>query len=142
MKKGLICGTCNYIAINGVAPETCPVCHSPKEVFSEKDIIKTAEDEGATEKHVPVIKIIKTCGLIGEGCTDVHVKIGEVPHPMEQEHYIVFVDLYVDKEYVERVSLTPKLNPAVCAHLKASSGKLTAIEFCNQHGHWINEADI
>jgi len=140
--NGLICKTCNYVAINGTAPDTCPVCHSPKEVFEEKDAIKTSEDEGSTEKHVPVIKVVKQCGLIGEGCTDVNAKIGEVPHPMETEHSIQFVDFYVDKEYVGRVSLTPNLNPAVGAHLKSSSGKLTVIEFCNLHGHWISESDI
>jgi len=140
--NGLVCKTCGYIAINGTAPDKCPVCQSPKEVFEDKDVIMTAENEGPKEKHVPVIKVVKQCGLIGEGCTDVHAKIGEVPHPMEEDHYIVFIDFYVDKEFVERVHLTPSLNPAAGAHLKASSGKLTAIEFCNKHGYWINEVDL
>lgn len=140
--KGLVCGTCGYIAINGAAPENCLVCKSPKEVFSEQDVIKTSEDEGPGEKHVPIIKVVKQCGLIGDGCTDVHVKVGEVTHPMEDDHYITFIDFYVDKEFVERVQLTPKCNPAAGAHIKASSGKLTAIELCNKHGYWINEADL
>ncbi len=140
--KGLVCGTCGYIAINGSAPEKCPVCQSPKSAFVEKDVIKTIKDEGPKEKHVPVIKVVKQCGLIGEGCTDIHVKIGEVTHPMEPEHFIKFVDFYIDKEWVERVHLTPKLNPAACAHIKANNGKLTAIELCNVHGYWINEADL
>lgn len=140
--EGLICGVCGYVAINGAAPDNCPVCMALKEVFEKKDVIMTAEDEGPGEKHVPVLKVVKTCGLIGDGCTDVHAKIGEVPHPMEPDHYIVFVDFYVDKEWVERVHLSPSLNPAAGAHVKADSGKLTAIEFCNVHGYWINEVDI
>ena len=138
--KGNICGTCGWVALEDI-PDTCPVCHSPKDVFSEKDI-KTKDDEGSTEKHVPVITVVKTCGLMGDGCTDVHVKVGDTPHPMEAEHSIQWVDLYVDKQFVYRAHLTPECNPAAAAHIKASSGKLTAIEFCNLHGHWINEADI
>ena len=139
--KGNICGTCGYVALEDI-PDTCPVCHSPKEVFNEQDKIKTTEDEGSTEKHVPVIKVVKTCGLMGDGCTDIHVKIGETPHPMEAEHSIQWVDFYVDNKFVARTSLTPNCNPAAAVHIKANSGKLTAIEFCNLHGHWINEADI
>jgi len=140
--NSLICKTCGYVSINGTAPDKCPVCQSPKEVFEEKDIIQTSESEGSTEKHIPVIKVVKTCGLIGEGCTDVHVKVGETAHPMESEHFIAFVDFYVDKEWVSRAHLSPALNPAAGAHVKASSGKLTAIELCNVHGYWINEIDL
>src|SRR3989338_6728923 len=138
--KGFICKVCGYAAINGKAPEKCPVCQTT--AFEEKDIIKTAKDEGPKEKHVPVIKIVKKCGLIGEGCTDINVKIGEVSHPMLPEHFIVFVDFYVDNEWVERVHLSPQLNPAAGAHIKASAGKVTAIEFCNLHGYWVNEAGL
>ncbi len=140
--KGLVCGTCGYIALNGTAPDKCPVCQSPKEVFEEKDVIKTKEDEGAGEKHVPILNVVKTCGLMGEGCMDVHAKIGEVEHPMEPDHYIVFVDFYVDNEWVSRTHLSPNLKPAAAIHLKAKTGKITAIELCNQHGYWINDADL
>lgn len=139
--KGFICGTCGYVAF-GEAPEKCPVCNSPKNVFQEKDVIQTAENEGPKEKHVPVIKVVKQCGLVGEGCTDVHVKIGDTLHPMEPEHFIVFADFYVDKKWVSRVHLSPNCNPAASAHIKASSGKLTVIELCNVHGYWINETDL
>jgi len=139
--EGFVCGVCGHVEFDK-APEKCPVCKSPKTAFQEKDVIKTAKDEGPKEKHVPVIKIVKTCGLIGEGCTDVHVKIGEVPHPMEPEHFITWVDLYVNKKWVERIILTPDCNPAASAHIKASSGKVTVIELCNIHGYWINEADL
>ncbi len=138
--KEQICKTCNYVALGGV-PEVCPVCHSPKEVFSEGEI-HNSESEGATEKHVPQITVVKTCGLMGDGCTDVHARIGTTPHPMEEEHSIKSVDFYVDKKFVARANLTPSCNPAAAMHLKASLGKLTIIEFCNLHGHWFNEADI
>ena len=139
--NGFICGTCGYIAFDE-APEKCPLCGSPKSVFKEQDIIKTAEDEGPKEKHVPIIKVVKKCGLVGKGCTDVHVRIGDILHPMEPAHFIVFVDFYVDRKVVSRVRLTADSNPAASAHIKAGSGKLTVMEFCNIHGYWVNEADL
>ena len=139
--KGFVCGTCGYVAFDE-APDKCPVCMSPKDVFKESDAIQTAENEGPKEKHVPVINVVKKCGLVGEGCTDVHVKIGETLHPMEQEHYIVFADFYVDKKWVCRVHLSPDCNPAASAHIKPSSGKLTVVELCNKHGYWMNETDL
>lgn len=138
--KGLVCKVCGFISINGAAPEKCPVCGAPKTSFEEKeDAIKTSQDEiKLSEKHTPVITVVKVCGLIPEGCQDVHVKVGEVQHPMLAEHYIAHLDFYLDKEFLSRVILTPeKLNPAAALHLKAKTGKLTVIELCNVHGAWI-----
>ncbi|MFH1868462.1 MAG: desulfoferrodoxin family protein [Candidatus Omnitrophota bacterium] len=146
--KGIVCKVCGYIAINGIAPDVCPVCHAPKTAFEEKEgAIKTAADSAnlteAEKKHIPAITVVKKCGLIPEGCQDVHVKVGDIQHPMLAEHYILHIDFYLDKEFMARVILTPgKLNPAAALHLKAESGKLTAIEFCTIHGAWINETDL
>jgi superoxide reductase len=86
---------------------------------------------------------VKKCGLIPKGCQDVHVKIGEIQHPMEQKHYIMNIDFYIDNEFISRVKLTPeKLNPAAALHLKVQNGKLTAIDLCNLHGAWIKETDL
>lgn len=139
--KGFVCATCGHIEFEG-APEKCPVCMSPKDMFEEKDIIKTAEDEGPKEKHVPVIDIGNKCRFVDEGCTDVHVKIGETIHPMEEDHFIVWVDFYTDKKWVCRVHLSPACTPIAAAHIKPVSGNVTVIEFCNQHGHWINDEGI
>ena len=146
--KGFVCKVCGFISINGKAPENCPVCHAPKTAFQEKeDAIKTPQDpNNLTElekKHIPVITIVKKCGLIPEGCQDVHAKIGEIQHPMQPEHYIVHIDFYIDNEFISRMILTPdKLNPAAALHLKVTSGKFTAIELCNLHGAWIKEVDL
>lgn len=143
--KGLVCKVCGYISINGSAPDRCPVCGAPKTAFEDKaDAIKTAKDEATlSEKHTPVITVVKKCGLIPDGCVDVHAKIGSVVHPMLAEHYITDIDFYLDNEFLSRVKLTPeKLNPAAALHLKASSGKLTVIEHCNKHGAWIAEQNL
>ena len=145
--KGFVCKVCMYISIDGSAPDKCPVCGSPKTAFEEKDVIKTPQDpKNLTElekKHVPVILVVKKCGLIPEGCVDVHVKMGEIIHPMEVDHYITHIDFYIDKGFIARIHLSPeKLNPAGALHLKATSGKLTALENCNKHGFWIKEVSL
>lgn len=143
--KGFVCKVCWFISINGAAPNKCPVCGAPKTSFEEKEnAIKTSQDEiTLSEKHTPVITLVKKCGLIPEGCQDVHVKIGEVQHPMLTEHYIAHIDFYIDNEFISRVILTPgKLNPAAALHLKAEEGKLSVIELCNLHGAWIKETNI
>ncbi|MCQ9208762.1 MAG: hypothetical protein NG712_05230 [Omnitrophica bacterium] len=146
--KGYVCKICKFVSINGSAPDKCPVCAAPKSAFEEKDdAIKTAQDSNnlteAEKKHIPVITLVRKCGLIPEGCQDVHVKMGEIQHPMQPEHYIMHIDFYIDKEFISRVVLTPdKLNPAAALHLKASSGELNVIELCNLHGAWINETEL
>jgi superoxide reductase len=141
--KGFICDHCGYVSINGSVPESCPVCFTTK--FTEKeDALKIASDEAdKSEKHSPVIVVNKQCGLIPEGCIDVHVKVGSVLHPMEKEHYIVWIDFYLDNEFISRVSLTPeKVNPGAGLHLKVNSGKITVVEHCNLHGSWISEKEL
>jgi len=146
--KGLVCKVCGFIAIDGVGPDNCPVCNAPKTAFQEKEnAIKTPQDAGnlteLEKKHLPVITVVKTCGLIPEGCHDVHVKLGEIQHPMQDDHYIMHIDFYIDNKFIARVHLTPaKLNPAAALHLKAGEGKLAAVAFCNLHGAWINEQDL
>jgi superoxide reductase len=135
--KGFICAKCGHVAFDE-APERCPVCMAPKEAFEEKDAIKTIEDEGPGEKHVPVIEVKEKCTL-SEGCKDIHVKVGDVLHPMEADHHIVWIDFYVDRKWVARSHLTPECNPAASLHLKIEPENLIVIEFCNLHGHWIGE---
>jgi len=145
--KTYVCKVCGYRSINGRAPEKCPVCGAPKSSFEEKnDAIKApADPKNLTElekKHIPVILVLKKCGLI-EGCTDVHVKMGEILHPMEAKHFITHIDFYLDKEFLSRIILTPeKLNPAGALHLKANKGTLTAVELCNIHGAWMKEVTL
>lgn len=143
--KGIVCRVCGFISINGNAPEKCPVCGASKTSFEEKEnAIRTSQDEvNLSEKHTPVITVVKKCGIVSEGCKDVHVKVGEVTHPMLKEHYIGIIDFYLDNDFLARLHLVPeKLNPAGALHLKVESGKLSVIEHCNLHGAWIKETNI
>lgn len=146
--KGNVCTVCGYVAINGKTPDACPVCWAPKDKFEEKqdalktDQVKTEKGE-SEEKHIPAITIVKKCGLIPEGCVDVHVRVGKILHPMLKEHWIGKIDFYLNDEFISRVQLSPEVtNPAAGLHLKIKSGKLSVIEHCNLHGAWIKEENI
>ncbi len=141
----LICGICGHIAF-GSAPDNCPVCGASKNNFSQNDTVfedaMEKSKEGAV-KHIPSVTVNKTCGLVPENtCWDVIVRVGETLHPMEEKHFIQWIDCYVDDKYVSRIQLTPGTNPAVIFHLKAAGSKVKIVEMCNLHGHWQAEADL
>lgn len=80
----------------------------------------------APERHIPVIE--------KEG-NNIIVKIGELPHPMVEEHHICFIELFVwDKIYRKflEVADEPKAVFEVCADID----DLGAREYCNVHGLW------
>jgi superoxide reductase len=80
--------------------------------------------DAAKEKHVPVVE--KTA----EGFK---VKVGSVAHPMEEKHYIEWVEVIVDgKAY--RQFLNPGEAPEATFEMKAD--QITAREFCTLHGLW------
>jgi superoxide reductase len=80
--------------------------------------------DAAKEKHVPVVE--KTAG-------GYLVKVGEVAHPMEEKHYIEWIELMADgKAY--RQFLKPGAAPE--AVFKIDADQVTAREYCNLHGLW------
>lgn len=140
-----LCKVCGYVAF-GDAPDKCPVCHAPKTSFEQKNnlFIESAEkSKEASIKHIPSIKVVKTCGIIPEEtCTDVIVRIGEKLHPMEEAHYIMNIDCYVDGKFASRVMLSPLTWASAVFHIKATGKKVTIVEHCNIHGFWMAEADL
>lgn len=142
--KVFICQTCGHIEFNS-APEACPVCASPKDKFDKNDNIFRESEEKSKEaavKHIPDVNINRNCVLIPDGaCTDILVRIGKTIHPMEEKHFIQFIDCYVDEVYSGRAMFSPKSSlPAACFHLKVRGGKVTIVENCNIHGYWMAEA--
>ncbi len=83
--------------------------------------------DAAREKHVPVIE--KTA-------TGFKVKVGEVAHPMLDNHYIEWIELIADGK-VYRQYLNPGETPEAEFCVKAAT--VTAREFCNLHGQWKTE---
>lgn len=111
-----ICGNIVEVLHTGIGQLVC--CGQPMKLFEE-----TGQDEGK-EKHVPVIE--KTAA----GIT---VKVGSIPHPMEEGHYIEWIDINADGR-VCRKFLKPGDAPE--AEFKVSTGEIGARTYCNVHGLW------
>jgi superoxide reductase len=141
--KIFICQVCGHIEFNS-APENCPVCFAKK--FTQNDSVFEESMEKSSEgavKHIPDVKINKECGLIPESaCTDILVRIGETLHPMMENHFIQWIDCYLDEKYVSRIMLTPDMNPSVVFHLKTEGSKVTIVENCNIHGYWKTDTNL
>lgn len=140
-----VCKVCGHIEFDSV-PEKCPVCFDSKIQFQQNnDIFKESEEKSkeAAPKHIPAIKVVKECGLIPEEpCTDILVRIGEKLHPMTAEHFIEFIDCYIDGKYVSRTMLTPGVWASSVFHIKESGSKVTIVQHCNIHGWWKSEANF
>lgn len=92
---------------------------------NEKMVLLTENTtDAAQEKHVPVIEI---------GADSITVKVGSVPHPMLDEHYIEWIELIADGK-VYREHLQPGATPQ--ATFPVIANQVTAREYCNLHGHW------
>lgn len=85
--------------------------------------------DAAREKHVPVIE--KTA-------SGYKVKIGSVAHPMEEKHFIEWVELSDSEGRVYRKQLRPGDAPEA-EFLMPASSSVTAREHCNIHGLWKGE---
>lgn len=114
-----ICGNIVEVLHSGAAPLVC--CNQKMKLMEENTV------DAAKEKHVPVIEI-------GDG--RITVRVGSVAHPMEESHYIEWIELLADgKAY--RQFLHPGEKPE--AVFPISAQKVTAREYCNLHGHWKAE---
>lgn len=100
--------------------EPCSITCCGKDVT----VLQANAVDAATEKHVPVIE--KT----GAG---IKVTVGSVPHPMEDKHYIEWIELLGDgKSY--RQFLRPGQLPQ--AMFPVVADEVSAREHCNLHGLW------
>ncbi|MBZ2170653.1 MAG: desulfoferrodoxin [Desulfovibrio sp.] len=86
--------------------------------------MKEGTSDGAKEKHVPVIE--KTA-------TGYKVKVGSVAHPMEETHWIEWIELIADGRSYTRF-LKPGDAPEAEFCIQAT--EVSAREYCNLHGHW------
>jgi len=113
-----VCGNMVEIVKESVGELSC--CGQPIELLEERQL-----DVGP-EKHIPIIE---------KDGDKIVVKVGEVPHPMVEEHYICFVELVVgDKIY--RESLKPGDEPEAVFEVCADINDLRAREYCSVHGLW------
>jgi desulfoferrodoxin-like iron-binding protein len=142
--KIFICKICGHLEFTN-APDTCPVCGAPGEDFTQDDnvfIESRKKSPEAEVKHIPFVTVKRECVTIPEdSCTDLSIRIGKTMHPMVDNHFIRFIDVYRDIKYVQRIQLMPDgVFPAGCVHLKENSGNFKIVENCNIHGYW--EMDV
>lgn len=110
------CGNIIEVMHGGDGELVC--CGEPMKRMVENTV------DAAKEKHVPVIE--KVSGGI-------KVKVGSVAHPMEDKHYIEWIEIIADgKAY--RQFLKPGENPEASFSIIADN--IQAREYCNIHGLW------
>ncbi len=111
-----ICGNIVEVLHGGEMDMRC--CGSPMKLYKENTV------DAAKEKHVPVI---------GKTSDGFKVKVGEVAHPMEENHYIEWVQVIANGK-VYRQFLNPGEGPE--AEFKIDADQVSAREYCNLHGLW------
>jgi superoxide reductase len=111
-----VCGNIVEVLHEGAGELVC--CGQPMILREENTV------DAAKEKHVPVVE--KTTG-------GSKVKVGSVAHPMEEKHYIEWIEVIADgKAY--RQFLKPGEAPEAVFNIEA--GEVTAREYCSLHGLW------
>jgi superoxide reductase len=111
-----VCGNIVEVLHEGAGELVC--CGQPMTLLVANTV------DAAKEKHVPVIE--KTAN-------GVTVKVGSAPHPMEEKHYIEWIEIIADgKAY--RQFLKPGDAPEATFDIQAN--KIDAREHCNIHGLW------
>lgn len=111
-----VCGNIVEVLHGGKGQLVC--CDQPMKLMVENTV------DAAKEKHVPVVE--KADGGF-------RVKVGSVPHPMEEKHYIEWVEIMADGK-VYRQFLKPGDKPEAFFRIEANS--VTPREYCNIHGLW------
>ncbi len=114
-----VCG--NIIEVMHPGAQALVCCDQPMNLMEENT------KDAATEKHVPVIEKVNG---------GYKVTVGSVPHPMEEKHYIEWIELIAGDEV-----LTAFLKPGAApeAVFKTDATSVTAREYCNIHGHWSSK---
>ncbi|OGP57621.1 MAG: desulfoferrodoxin [Deltaproteobacteria bacterium RBG_13_61_14] len=111
-----VCGNIVELMHEGKGELVC--CGQPMKLFQENTV------DATKEKHVPVLE--KTA-------KGFKVKVGSVAHPMEEKHYIEWVQVIADGK-VYRQFLKPGGKPE--AEFCIQADQVAAREYCNLHGLW------
>ena len=116
------CGVCgNIVEVLHVGGGALVCCGRPMDMLAENTT------DAATEKHVPVIE---------QDEAGIKVRVGQVAHPMDQSHYIEWIEVIADDRVCRRF-LSPGDVPEAVFHVQG--GQITARAFCNLHGLWKAE---
>ncbi len=123
-KKLYKCVKCGAVLEALIPCECAPNClNCCGEPMTE---VMAASVDAAREKHVPVVTQMAPQG--------VKVTVGSVAHPMTEEHYIVWIEVF-NGSCLARKYLRPGEAPTAefCVPYKRG---LVARAYCNLHGLW------
>ena len=123
--KCSVCGNLVQVILEGQGELVC--CGEPMKLLKPQK-----DDENKTEKHVPV--------FIKDESGNEIIAVGSIPHPMEENHYIMFIEaISKDKNKLELRYLYPGEDAKFL--LKDAEAILSALEYCNLHGLWEGKRD-
>ncbi len=111
-----VCGNIIEMLHEGEGELIC--CGQPMKLINENTV------DAAKEKHVPVVETQED-GIL--------VKVGSVPHPMEEKHYIEWIEV-IAGDKICRHHLKPGDKPE--SAFKCSAEGAIVREYCNLHGIW------
>jgi len=115
--KCSICGNVAEVVHTGAPALVC--CGQPMEQLAAN----TAD--ASKEKHVPVVQEVQD---------GIKVVVGSIGHPMEEKHYITFIEVLTE-EKVCRAELKPGQKPE--ASFPVTLDKAVEVrEYCSLHGLW------
>lgn len=89
----------------------------------EMELLIANSQDAAREKHLPLYERTED---------EIVVRVGEVEHPMEKEHYIEWIAQVSDNQ-TTRIRLYPEQSPEV--RFKYIPGSIL-YAYCNKHGLW------
>jgi len=113
-----ICGNIVEVLHEGAGTLVC--CGKPMNLLKENTV------DAALEKHVPVVE--------NQENGKIPVKVGEVPHPMTEEHYIEWIEIICDLGSF-KYFLNPGDKPKVGFTI-GDCKNIFARAYCNLHGLW------
>ena len=119
-----ICGNIVEVVHSGAGELVC--CGQPMELMVEK-----TEDEGQ-EKHVPIIEDLPPSSC--EVKDGVKVRVGETEHPMEENHYIEWIEIIAEGDKRGKKFLKPGDKPEAEFYIRKKV--IGARAYCNVHGLW------
>ena len=113
-----LCGNITEVMHGGVGAMQC--CGQDMVLLTENIV------DAAKEKHVPVIEKI-------DG--GIKVKVGEAAHPMEEKHYIEWIEIIAGNRVCSQF-LKPGDKPEAVFKVEADISDIIARAYCNLHGNW------
>lgn len=115
-----VCG--NIVEVLHAGKGTLVCCGKPMVLFVANTV------DASKEKHVPVVEKLDDGFL---------VKVGSMPHPMEEKHYIEWIQLILPGDISVRKFLSPAMQPE--AKFSTPTEYVKAREYCNIHGLWADK---